>query len=976
MNKFLLNKRLLQLSCFALMSTAMQAQFTFSNSNTLLHSSTGTLGSNANNRSGNAVTVCDMNQDGLDDICKLADNGTVQIEFQNAGGTFTRLSCGTMGATGAWSMCVADVDKNGYKDVITGYGSSLKLMKINASGSMSVTTLPSSGFFVQNINFMDVNGDGWIDIFACDDNSFSKLYLNNGSGSFPAEAANSVINFDVTAGQNVGSSNDDSGNYGSVWTDFDNDGDVDLYIAHCRQSVNVGTDPRRINKLFVNNGNNVYTESAASFGLASGDQDWTSSFGDINNDGDFDLFLTKHNTTSRLYTNDGTGNFTGGATVAFGNMPMQSQFEDMDNDGFLDLIITGDNDHRIYRNNGNGTFTNATPAIFTVGGNTMLSFATGDLNHDGKIDIYGSYGTTYNNPATNQDDIYWLNTTSNNNHFITVNLGASLSNNNALGAKVKIYGSWGVQVREVRAGESYGTSNSMQLHFGLGSATVIDSLVVNWPSGIITHIAGPGIDQFLNVSEQNPCTLSNVIITPSGSTTLCAGQSVTLTAPTGTNYTYNWSNGATTQSIVVTTPGTYAVTVTENSFCNSTSPSIVVSVAPNQTPTVSASSANLTFCTGGSVTLTSSSATSYLWSNGDTTQSTVITQSGNYYVTTQGTCQSWNSDTTAVTVLASPAPTGNNVTLPSPQSTTLNVTGTSVIWYDAATGGTQLATGNSYTTPVISADTAFYAEDRASYGGSSGNVGMKYHSGTNFSGNTTNAWLIFNVLNPCTLKTVKIFADQPGNRLIELRNSAGTVINSLLVNVAVATPGTVDSSIITLNFPLAVGTGYQLGTNTAQNQTTLQTNSPRLRRSNSNVSYPYTYTNMVSITGSNQGATVYYYYYDWQVEQAPEVCISPRTKINVFMSTVGIDNEIVSENVKVYPNPNSGVFTLELTDVSSKSVDLTMIDMLGKVVRKEEVSVSNGQVKKQIDISRLEKGIYLLNFTIDGVQHHVRVVKD
>ena len=977
MKKLLINKRLFQISCFALLSTSMQAQFTFSNSNASLHSSTGVLGSNGNNRSGNSVAVCDMNQDGLDDICHLADNGAIHIEFQQPGGTFTYLNCGTMGASGAWSMCVADVDKNGYKDVITGYGSSLKLMKINATGSMGVTTLPSSGFFVQNMNFMDVNGDGWIDIFACDDNSFSKLYLNNGAGSFPAEAANSVINFDVTAGQNVGSSNDDSGNYGSVWTDFDNDGDVDLYIAHCRQSVTSGTDPRRINKLFVNNGNNVYTESAAAFGLASGDQDWTSAFGDINNDGDFDLFLTKHNTTSRLYTNDGTGNFTGGATVAFGNMPMQSQFEDMDNDGFIDLIITGDNDHKIYRNNGNGTFTNATPANFTISGNTMLSFATGDLNHDGKIDIYGSYGGTYNAPSNTQDDVYWLNTTNNTNHFLTVNLGPSISNNNSLGAKVKIYGSWGVQVREVRAGESYGTSNSMQLHFGLGSSTTVDSVVVNWPSGINSVVTNPVVDQFLNIGEQNPCTLTSASITPSGSTVLCAGQSVTLTAPSGTGYTYSWSTGATTQSIVVTNPGTYAVTVSENSFCTSTSPSLVVTVAPNQTPTVTASSTNLTFCTGGSVTLTSSPASSYLWSNGDTTQSTVITQSGNYSVTTQGTCQSWTSTSTNVNVLASPAPTGNDVTIPAPQSTTLNVTGSSVIWYDAAVGGTQLATGNSYVTPVVSADTAFYAEDRASYGGSMGAVGMKFHSGTsNFSGGTTNAWLIFNVLNPCTLKTVKIYADQPGNRLIELRNSAGTVINSLLVNVAVTTPGTIDSSVITLNFPLTVGTAYQLGTNTAQNQTTLATASPRLRRSNSNVVYPYTYANMVNITGSNQGATLYYYFYDWQIEQAPEVCVSPRTPIHVYMSTVGISTNSVNEDLKVYPNPTSGIFNVELSDVKMKSVQIFVTDLLGKVVRNDEVSVANGELKKQFDLSRLEKGVYLLSFSADGKEYKVRVILD
>ncbi len=322
----LLGLRLLQASCLTFSAFTVNAQISFTNSNNVLHSSTGVLGSNANVRSGCAVTVVDMNNDGLDDICKLSDAGAVTIDYQQPGGSFVYQNVGAMGTSGAWSMCAGDVDRNGYKDVLVGYGSSLKLMKVGASGSTSVTTLPSSNFFVQNMNFTDVNNDGWIDIFACDDNAYAKLYMNNGSGSFPAEAGNTVINFDITAGQNVGTSNDDSGNYGSVWTDLN--------------------DPRRVDKLFVNNGSGVYTENAAAYGLASQDQDWTASFGDINNDGDQDLFLAKHDVISKVYTNNGSNQFTAASSINFGSMPMQSVLEDLDNDGFVDIIMTGDNDNR------------------------------------------------------------------------------------------------------------------------------------------------------------------------------------------------------------------------------------------------------------------------------------------------------------------------------------------------------------------------------------------------------------------------------------------------------------------------------------------------------------------------------------------------------------------------------------------------------------------------------------------------------
>ncbi|MFL5754380.1 MAG: FG-GAP-like repeat-containing protein [Bacteroidia bacterium] len=954
---------MIRISCFALTTLSLNAQISFTNSNAVLHSNTGVLGSNANARSGNSVTVADMNYDGLDDICKLIDNGEVRIEYQQPGGSYTYQYIGTMGTTQAWAMCAGDVDKNGYKDVIAGYGTLLKLMKIGPSGSMGVTTLPGS-YFVQNINFMDVNADGWIDIFACDDNAFPKLYLNDGTGSFPSEAGNTVINFDVAPGQTIGSSNDDSGNYGSVWTDFDNDGDVDLYVAHCRQSVSSGTDARRIDKLFVNNGSNVFTEMASTYGVASGDQDWTSSFGDTDNDGDFDLFLTKHNTTSKLYTNDGTGHFTAGNNVTFGSMPMQAQFEDLDNDAFVDLIITGDNDHRIYHNNGNGTFSDVTPANLTAGSN-LLSFATGDLNHDGRIDIYGSYGTTYNNPGT-QDDIFWKNTTSNSNHFLTLVMIPSLSNKDALGTKARIYGSWGVQTREVRAGESYGTMNSGHLHFGLGGATAIDSVVVTWPSGIKTVIANPGADQFLNVGEQNPCTLSGASISPSGSTNLCTGDSITLTATstsTGT-YTYLWSTGATTSSINVSTAGSYAVTITESGMCNSTSPSVSVTINANETPLVTASSSVLTFCEGNSVTLTSSPASSYAWSDGSTTQSIVVTTSGNYSVTIQGACQSWSSTATSVTVLPAPAvPSGSDIYISGPQSVTLTATGNSDVWFDAPTGGNQVGTGNNYTTGIVTQDTTFYVEDQNSYGGSSAFTGQTYHYGSSYSGSTaTNAYSIFDVLNPCTLNTVKVYTDTPGNRLIELRNSSGTVINSVMVNIPV------DTSVITLNFPLAVGNGYQLGTNAAQNNTLLGYASPRLKRSSSNVTYPYTLANLVSITNSSQGSTVYYYFYDWNVVEAPSICPGPRHPQSVLFNVVGINESATMNTFSVFPNPAKGSVNIVVNKDYSTPILIELTDLTGRIVATQSVSkIAKGQ-QLNFNLAEVAQGAYFLKLKNDTTQ--------
>ena len=502
-----------------LITLGANAQFAFTNANAKL--------SVAAFHSGVATTVIDVNNDGLDDIVRMDQGHIIYFEIQKTNAQFQTQYVADIGSSSAWAMCVADVDHNGYKDVIADGDAGIMLVKSNANGtSFSTSTLTNSGFFLQNANFVDVNNDGWEDIFGCDDNAPSHIWLNDGTGNF---VVSNIINFDVTPGQVANTSNDDSGNYGSTWIDFDNDGDVDLYIAKCRQSVNSSTDHRRIDVLFVNNGDGTYTESAATYGVANGAQTWTASFGDIDNDGDLDLLATNHDVPTQIFRNNGTGHFTDiTASTGFTSTnftTIESVMEDFDNDGFLDILVTGST-ARIYHNNQNNTFTElATP----FDNNNMESFAIGDLNHDGQVDVYASYATIYTNP-TNIDDVVWLNSANNGNHFLTVDLEGTVSNIGAIGARATIYGAWGKQIREVRAGESYGTCNSSVLHFGLGSNTVVDSLVITWPSGVRTLIVTPQIDQFLEIIE-NDCVSMDNVVTANGAFVLCGGQTLALNAP-------------------------------------------------------------------------------------------------------------------------------------------------------------------------------------------------------------------------------------------------------------------------------------------------------------------------------------------------------------------------------------------------------------------------------------------------------------
>jgi hypothetical protein len=161
-------------------------------------------------------------------------------------------------------------------------------------------------------------------------------------------------------------------------------------------------------------------------------------------------------------------------------------------------------------------------------------------------------------------------------------------------------------------------------------------------------------------------------ITASGPTTFCAGNSVVLTCSAATSYL--WSNGVTTQSITVSNSGTYSVTVTNGNGCSATSAGTTVTVNPNPaTPTISAGGP-LTFCAGGSVTLTSSSATGNLWSNGATTRDIIVSTSGAYSVTvTNGNgCSATSIPTSVNTTLAPSAGTPNPIYICSGTSVSLS----------------------------------------------------------------------------------------------------------------------------------------------------------------------------------------------------------------------------------------------------------------------------------------------------------------
>jgi hypothetical protein len=416
--------------------------------------------------------VSDMNGDYLDDIITVGTNQmTVLTQLAGGGFTSTNHSLPSLTAKPDWSIATGDFDKNGFNDIAWGDASRLTIVKANATGT-AYTEIPyPQNIFTQRTNFIDINNDGHLDLFACHDVAQSHAYRNDGAG-------NLIFDIPFFPTLAVG------GNYATMWTDFDNDGDQDMYMAKCSGGASVG-DLKRINLLYKNNRisitpSNTYTEAAEAAGVNDGSQSWSTAIEDFDNDGDMDFLVSNVSDTNKLYKNNGDGTFTdvfsaSGIASQVGSWEVQAA--DFNNDGLVDFLWQ--NDKELYINNGNLTFTGY-DLPFSEGG-------IGDLNNDGFLDLQFQNTVYYNTPNAN--------------NWIKVNLQGIQSNRNGIGARVEIYGAFGKQIREIRSGSGFSHQSSLNAYFGIGASTAITQIIIRWPSGLVDIINNPSINQARLVAE-------------------------------------------------------------------------------------------------------------------------------------------------------------------------------------------------------------------------------------------------------------------------------------------------------------------------------------------------------------------------------------------------------------------------------------------------------------------------------------------
>ncbi|OYU83414.1 MAG: RNA-binding protein [Flavobacterium sp. BFFFF2] len=412
--------------------------------------------------------AADVTGDYLDDVVTVETN-QMTIQKQVPGGFQPIvIPLPALTATPGWSIAAGDIDKNGFNDMVFGGGSRLTIIKANQDGS-SFTEVPyPQNIFTQRTNFIDINNDGNLDLWACHDVAQSHAYRNDGSG-------NLIFDISLMPTLAVG------GNYQSTWTDIDNDGDQDMYLAKCRGAAPVG-DPMRINLLYKNNGDGTFTESGAAAGVNDGAQSWSTAIEDYDNDGDLDILMSNISDTNKMFLNNGDGTFTDifattGIAAQVGSWELQAA--DFNNDGWMDFFWQ--NSKELYINNGNMTFTGY-DLPFSEG-------AIGDLNNDGFLDVQFNNKVYFNTP--------------NQNNWLTVTLQGTQSNRNGIGARVEIYGTWGKQIREIRSGSGFSHQSSLNAHFGIGVATEITKMIIKWPSGAVDTLLNPAINQPIHVVESS-----------------------------------------------------------------------------------------------------------------------------------------------------------------------------------------------------------------------------------------------------------------------------------------------------------------------------------------------------------------------------------------------------------------------------------------------------------------------------------------
>ncbi len=424
---------------------------------------------------GKGVAFADFDGDGDYDLY-VSNKGGENILYRNDGnGIFVNVSAmvGKGVADPGMSMgsVFADIDNDGDKDLYIVKGGRYEIeanrLLLNEGGKfVDVTKRAGVGSkdFTYAAAFADVDNDGYLDLYLANYGVGARntLYRNNGDGTFT----------DITDSAGAG---DRSWSWGAIFGDVNGDGFQDLYVVNGRYPAG---EP---NHLFLNNGDGTFQDFSRESGTNDGNWGLGAVFADVDNDGDLDLYVSNYIGPNKLFINDGSGHFedmseaAGLADNGWGKGP---SFGDVDHDGDLDLY-EGDCKfaNKLYLNDGTGIFTDVTDQIPILKNETVRTKGTAfaDIDDDGDLDLYVVNWGTSNRLYRNEQ---------NDGNFIKVRLTGTVSNADAIGAKVTVLkGKRLIGFQEVKNQTGFCSQQPAELHFGLPSTGSYRINVV-FPSGL------------------------------------------------------------------------------------------------------------------------------------------------------------------------------------------------------------------------------------------------------------------------------------------------------------------------------------------------------------------------------------------------------------------------------------------------------------------------------------------------------------
>jgi len=453
----------------------------------------------------------DYDNDGFLDLfitdTARADTSLLQrnaLYHNNQNGTFSRVTTGAIvSEAGDWRACAwADYDNDGHLDLIVsndaGSGFPDQTVLYRNKGDGTFTKMPTSirgpkvaGGAAEGCAWADYDNDGFVDLYIAR-YATDWLLHNNGDGTLTR-----ITN-------NVGIPSDTQDTYAAMWGDYDNDGWPDLCV---------GNQPIL---LYHNNGNATFTKilTGSLVTEGAGGCIWV----DYDNDGSLDAF-TSDGQGSALYHNNGDGTFTKKTSLEVGSIAggvvdwVGTTWGDYDNDGFVDLFLTTPNNvNSLYHSNGDGTFTRVLSGSLVNDFGNSYGCSWGDYDNDGFLDLVVIRG------AHTQSTNLLYHNNGNNNRWIKFRLVGTVSNRSAIGAKVRVKAVIGGltywQMREISAGgDSDLAGGLLEAHFGLGDATHIDLVRIEWPSGIVQTMTNVPPRQFLTVVEHQENAAGTITFT-------------------------------------------------------------------------------------------------------------------------------------------------------------------------------------------------------------------------------------------------------------------------------------------------------------------------------------------------------------------------------------------------------------------------------------------------------------------------------